>query len=325
MKPQVGLTVASMVAALVLAAPGTAGEPGQRAAATGNVVVNEVTVRDVQVREARAPSSARPSTAIPRPFLPDAISRSNQSHFESPPDRNRGGHSRRPRAKHASGLIGYPIGFPVYPFIAQPAYTFYDPPSYTAPADWSAPRLICIAADFTKYDSHAVQQMDRNIDLIRYRHFGSDLLLLELVNAVATSSGPSGKGPKSHYQKKTEAGKSVTDWIAQLGPAGRAVFDALDHFLASLGDDVQRKDLKLYVAYKRLRNFATVVVTKKYQLLFLHLDPTTIKMEEGFIRDVREVGHWGTGDVEVTLNSLADLERAKPLILQAYEGGPDAG
>jgi predicted transport protein len=191
--------------------------------------------------------------------------------------------------------------------------------------DWSAPRLICIAADFTKYDSHAVQQMDRNIELIRYRHFGSDLLLLELVNAVATSPAPSVKGKKSHYQKKTEGGKSVTDWIADLGPAGRAVFDALDHFLASLGDDVQRKDLKLYVAYKRLRNFATVVVTKKYQLLFLHLDPTKTKMEEGFTRDVCEVGHWGTGNVEVTLKSLADLERAKPLILQAYEGGHDAG
>lgn len=27
----------------------------------------------------------------------------------------------------------------------------------------------------------------------------------------------------------------------------------------------------------------------------------------------------GTGDVEVTLHSLEDLERAKPLIQQAYE------
>src|SRR5215203_4858381 len=50
--------------------------------------------------------------------------------------------------------------------------------------DWSAPRLICIAADFTKYDSHAVQQMGRNIELIRYRRFGEELLLLEQANAA---------------------------------------------------------------------------------------------------------------------------------------------
>jgi hypothetical protein len=39
--------------------------------------------------------------------------------------------------------------------------------------DWTSPRLICIAADFTKYDSHAVQQMDRYIELLRYRQFGA--------------------------------------------------------------------------------------------------------------------------------------------------------
>ena len=30
--------------------------------------------------------------------------------------------------------------------------------------DWSAPRLVCIAGDFTKFDEHAVQQINRNIN-----------------------------------------------------------------------------------------------------------------------------------------------------------------
>jgi hypothetical protein len=34
--------------------------------------------------------------------------------------------------------------------------------------EWSAPRLLCIASDFTRYDEHAVQQINRNIELIRY-------------------------------------------------------------------------------------------------------------------------------------------------------------
>lgn len=29
--------------------------------------------------------------------------------------------------------------------------------------DWTGPRLICVASDFTKYDGHAVQQMHRSI------------------------------------------------------------------------------------------------------------------------------------------------------------------
>ena len=33
--------------------------------------------------------------------------------------------------------------------------------------DWTGTRLLCIAADFTRYDQHAVQQIPRNIELIR--------------------------------------------------------------------------------------------------------------------------------------------------------------
>ena len=183
--------------------------------------------------------------------------------------------------------------------------------------DWTAPRLICIAADFTKYDSHAVQQMDRNIELIRYRQFGKELLLLELVNAVAADSAPV---KKSKATKGTGTDKAVVDWLADLTPAMRAVFDSLEGYLTSLGDDVQRKDLKLYIAFKRLRNFVTVCFQKNNLLVYLHVDPDQIDLIEGLTRDVREIGHWGTGNVEVTLRNLADLDKAKPLLLQAYEG-----
>ena len=53
--------------------------------------------------------------------------------------------------------------------------------------EWSGTRLLCIAADFTRYDEHAVAQINRNIELIRYKLFSPDLLFLELVNAVTAS------------------------------------------------------------------------------------------------------------------------------------------
>jgi len=43
---------------------------------------------------------------------------------------------------------------------------------------WMAPRLICIAPRFHRYDSCAVRQITRRIELVRYRWFGRDLLLL---------------------------------------------------------------------------------------------------------------------------------------------------
>jgi predicted transport protein len=41
--------------------------------------------------------------------------------------------------------------------------------------DWSAPRLICVASDFTRYDEHAIAQINRSIELVRYRALGDDV------------------------------------------------------------------------------------------------------------------------------------------------------
>jgi predicted transport protein len=183
--------------------------------------------------------------------------------------------------------------------------------------DWTSPRLICIASDFTKYDSHAVQQMDRYIELLRYRKFGKDLFLFELVNAVAAEL-PSGKKAKV---TKTGTDKSVGEWFSEMSPAMRALFDSTEAFIKSLGDDVVRKDLKLYIAFKRLRNFATICFQKNNLLVYLRLDAAQHREQPGFLRDVRRIGHWGTGDVELTLHNLQDLDAAKPLIQQSYEGG----
>ncbi len=189
--------------------------------------------------------------------------------------------------------------------------------------DWSEPRLICIAADFTKYDAHAVQQMNRNIELIRYRRFGSDLLLLELVNATGIRPLPSnGKAIKN--VKGGGKDKTVVEWLADLSPSLRELFESLETYFLSLGDDVQRKDLRLYIAFKRMKNFTTIIFQKNRLVLYLHLDPRSFELRDGFSRDVREIGHWGTGDLEIIVDDSADLERAKPLIRQAYEGGPGA-
>jgi predicted transport protein len=87
-----------------------------------------------------------------------------------------------------------------------------------------------------------------------------------------------------------------------------------------LGDDVQRKELKLYVAFKRLKNFATVVPQKGRLLLYLHVNPDKIGRLPANARDVRQSGHWGTGDLELSLSAANDLDMVKPLILMAYEG-----
>ena len=51
----------------------------------------------------------------------------------------------------------------------------------------------------------------------------------------------------------------------------------------------------------------------------MKVDLDSITLEKGFSRDVRNIGHFGTGELEFSISSLADLEKAKPLLLKSYE------
>jgi len=179
--------------------------------------------------------------------------------------------------------------------------------------DWSMPRLICIAGDFTKYDEHAVQVMNRNIELIRYKYFDGDLLLLELVNSVMAES-----------KHKTDAVKKYTTVTETANKLNGELLDLFEEFRAyakALGDDVQEKFLKYYIAYKRLRNFACLEAhpSKGCLTVYLKIDLDSINLEDGFTRDVREVGHFGTGELEVIIKNNADFEKAKALIDKSYD------
>jgi predicted transport protein len=196
--------------------------------------------------------------------------------------------------------------------------------------EWTGPRLICIAGDFTKYDGHAVQQINRNIQLLRYRQYGDELLLLELVNSVkaeaeATIPLPAGSAPTPSATTKSQKGSSgkltLAEQFAIASGTLRDRYEALKAFVLGMGDDVEETHLKRYVAFKRIKNFVCVVPLAHTEqlIVFVKVDPTSLKLEEGFTRDVSEVGHWGTGDLEITLRTADDFERAKPLLLKSYE------
>ena len=201
----------------------------------------------------------------------------------------------------------------------------------TESIEWGGTRLICIAADFNKYDEHAVQQINRNIELMRYRYFGGDLLLLELVNAQSASGNSTNKvtAPPTTKSEPQVSSKSSTrsdthqDRINQASPELLALYRQICDYSDNLGDEVQRKELKFYTAFKRIKNFASVLVWAPVRdpsiRLYLKLDPDSVTLESGFSHDVRNKGHWGTGDLEVIVRTKTDMEKALELIQQSYQ------
>jgi len=52
--------------------------------------------------------------------------------------------------------------------------------------------------------------------------------------------------------------------------------------------------------------------------VWLKLPPSEVAPAVGFARDVSKVGHWGVGDVELAIDSLARLRAAEGLIRASF-------
>lgn len=194
--------------------------------------------------------------------------------------------------------------------------------------DWSGARLICIAGDYAKYDEHAVKQISRTISLIRYRRYAGDLLLLEQLTATSAPQPSSSASASSPPFAAPTGGpavakkyKTTTEHIAEAPPALLDLYHAVSAYLEAAGDDVQIKVNDNYVAFRRLKNFACVELRNQLGklLVYIRVNPDSVTIEPGFSRDVRTIGHYGTGDLELTIQSMGDLEKAKPLFDLAYQ------
>lgn len=190
--------------------------------------------------------------------------------------------------------------------------------------DWHYPRLVCIAGDFTKYDVHAIQQIPQNIDLIRYRWFGDDLILLEHVARssiapVVTQVRPStqkGEPPG----EKTTPNDQVPQSLRRLRQCSQEVqdwYDRLKLYALSLGDGVEERILGEYIAWRHVKNFAFVRFRPTLNSIYVGLvvlPPYQGGLEDGddFVRVKHEKG------VEVQIDSIEDVERTEPLIALSY-------
>lgn len=180
--------------------------------------------------------------------------------------------------------------------------------------DWSSPSVYCIANSFGKYDLHAVNQMNRSIRLVRYAN-GGDVLMFEYLNAPSTGSTLSVASAGATPGKRAD--KTYTQQYEETSDALREIVDEVRRYMFEQGSDVSENVLKVYLAIKKVRNIVCIEVNKTRVVLRLHLDPDTVELSD-IVIDARDKGHVGTGDLEISLKSMAELESIKPLLDRVY-------
>lgn len=197
--------------------------------------------------------------------------------------------------------------------------------------DWSDIRVICIAPEYKKYDLHAVQVMGANIELWQYKIYENGILNLEEIykrtntNSHLESEDYNGKNPimveagkKAALTRKTgiytleEHSKNLDDSLLEL-------FNTIRDYIISLDSTIEEAPKKDYIAYKTSQNFVCLQTYKKKLCLYLKLNPDEVIPMPKQARDVRNIGHFGTGNFELTIKDLSEFEEIKYLINEAYK------
>jgi predicted transport protein len=124
-------------------------------------------------------------------------------------------------------------------------------------------------------------------------------------------------GKKAALTRAT-ASYSVDEYFDGKPERVRHLGQTIREFITGLDTAIEETPKKFYIAYKISQNIVCMQLGKQRVTLFLKLDPRSIPDSAPNVRDVTHIGHYGTGDVEVSIESEADFFTARPLIEKAY-------
>ena len=192
--------------------------------------------------------------------------------------------------------------------------------------DWSSPRLILVAESFSEYDKYAVNRIGANIQLWTYRRYGADFLFLESIFATINQKVSTKEKPTvietvlDDTEVVEEIIYTLDDHLKGKSEDVKILFEALKEriFALNVDNDVLEKPNKIYISYKHGKNFCEVRPQSKEIKIWLDIPFNDLDDPKKFSRDVSNVGHYGTGEVETKLGSLAELEDVMYLIEQSY-------
>jgi len=190
--------------------------------------------------------------------------------------------------------------------------------------DWASPRVICVAESYNKFDLDTADLLPMNIELLRYRLYENNILLVESETQRKVKISTSeifGKGEKQKSEFREKIQHTTDDHLKSANNNIKELFATLKESISTLDELIIEEPKSKYIAYKLTTNFCDVVVLKDALKIFLNIPSGNLNDPSGMARDLtkpKPIGHWGNGDYEVKLEKKEDIPDVMELIKQSY-------
>ena len=204
--------------------------------------------------------------------------------------------------------------------------------------NWDSIRLICIAKEFSTHDFGYLRNSAREVELITYHYFNNDTLLFEWADPGQSLAPvrPSRPGmsnqdssrkpslPRKRTFKDKKLGKSDNSLDYALDASDdslRSLYHQAVKMISRVGADVRQHPTKMILNFKRGKaTFASLRPMSNLGKLrvWANLDPKRENLVDGFTRDLTNKGKWASGDLEITIGSQQDLNKAVAYCRKAF-------
>ena len=142
------------------------------------------------------------------------------------------------------------------------------------------------------------------------------------------AKSPFTKEPLTAIAKRNPAAKRITEEIKVYSEDDlleiaednvKELYQELKTAIINLGTDVEVRPTKMYIAFRRNKGFAGVVVLRSKLKVYLSIDISQLQDPLKKARDVKKIGHYSHGNTEIALSERSEIPYALSLVKQAYE------
>ncbi len=191
---------------------------------------------------------------------------------------------------------------------------------HSTSVEWSQTRVVFVSPSFTENQRLATNFKDIAIELWEVKRYENDLIS---INPIKKTKSAESIKPLT---KQNSLIQSVTDQIKvytekdHLNGSSEEIIELYETFknaILNLTDDIEIVPKKRYIAFKKNKNIADIVILKKGIKLFINLKKGQLDDPKKLMKDVSETGHWGNGDYETIVSNTMNLEYVMSLVKQA--------
>lgn len=190
--------------------------------------------------------------------------------------------------------------------------------------DWSSPRVVCVAESYNKFDLDTVEILPIKIELLKYRIYENDILLVESETQKTIKISTSKIYQKAKKGKETirlQKDYTIESHLKIASKETKELFMQLKEMVSSLDEAIIEEAKSKYIAYKLTTNFVDIVIKKNSMKVFLNMPSGKLNDPYNIARDMespKKIGHWGNGDYEIIIKNKNELLKLFELIKQSY-------